>query len=232
MSNASPQGYTARPKADRSRGSLGTTARRGSEGRRPVWGCVVRLDPQQLRQLLNAGDRPSPPSRADCRPAAVFVLLAQRERTNLLFIRRAARGDPWSNHIAFPGGHLDPADADALEAAYRETFEEVGISREAITYLGDLGLFQTMTMKVDLRVFVGLWDAAGPLRANPAEVAQVIEVPLGWLLREHKRLEFDAQPSDQLGERLVYPLADTTIWGLTARIVHYLLEMIRPIASV
>lgn len=191
----------------------------------------MRVDPQQLRQLLGAADRPSPPSRADCRPAAVFVLLAQRQRTNLLLIRRADRGDPWSNHIALPGGHLDPADADALEAAYRETFEEVGISREAITYLGDLGDFQTMTMKVDLRVFVGLWDAVGPLRADPVEVAQVIEVPLGWLLREHKRLGFAAQPGDRLGDRLVYPLADTTIWGVTARIIHYLLEMVGPVAS-
>ncbi len=188
------------------------------------------LDPQHLRRLLGAVDRPGP-TGDDCRPAAVFVLLAQREQTNLLLIRRAARGDPWSNHIAFPGGHVEPTDADALQAAYRETLEEVGIAREHITYLGDLGHFLTMTMSVELRVFVGLWDAARPPRPNPVEVAQVIEVPLGWLLLEHRRLGFGSQPRDRLGENLVYPLADTTIWGVTARIIHYLLELIGPLGS-
>lgn len=192
----------------------------------------MRFDPQQLRQLLDVADRPSPPSREDCCPAAVFVLLAQREQTNLLLIRRADRGDPWSNHIAFPGGHLDSTDADALEAAYREAYEEVGIRREAITYLGDLGVFQTMTMNVEVRAFMGLWDGVGPLRMDPLEVAQLIEVPLGWLLQQHKRLEFAAQPSYQLGDPLAYPLADTTIWGVTARIMHHLLEMISPITTV
>ncbi len=191
---------------------------------------VLLLDPQHLRRLLSTADRPRP-SADDCRPAAVFVLLAQREQTNLLLIRRAARGDPWSSHIAFPGGHVEPTDADALQAAYRESYEEVGIAREAIAYLGDLGHFQTMTMRVELRVFVGLWDTALPPQPDPGEVAQVMEVSLGWLLREHRRLGFDSQPRDRLGENLVYPLADTTIWGVTARIIHYLLELIGPLGS-
>ncbi|HUU82828.1 MAG TPA: CoA pyrophosphatase [Phycisphaerae bacterium] len=194
-------------------------------------GIVVRLDVQQLGRLLDAADQPAPPDGPECPPAAVFVLLAQRQQTNLLLIRRADRGDPWSDQIAFPGGHLEPGDAGALQAAYRETFEEVGISPDAITYLGELGHFQTRTTKVDLRAFVGLWDGAGPLRTDPVEVAQVIEVSLGWLLREQKRLGFAGRPEHRLGDRLAYPLGDTAIWGVTGRIIHHLLEMIGPIIS-
>jgi 8-oxo-dGTP pyrophosphatase MutT (NUDIX family) len=190
----------------------------------------MRLDLRELRRLLASADVPSAPRGEDHRPAAVFVLLAEREQTNVLLIRRADRGDPWSNHIAFPGGHLDPTDGTALQAAYRETLEEVGIGPEAITYVGDLGHFQTRNAKVDLRAFVGLWDGFGPMQLNPAEVAQVIEVSLAWLWREHERLGFSAQPGPGIGDRLVYPLSEAPIWGVTARIIHRLLEMIEPVA--
>ena len=197
----------------------------------------MRVDPPQLQRAIEQAHRQSAASSAAHRQSAVFALLvdreqgldrpkARQEQTNLLLIRRADRGDPWSNHIAFPGGHLAPTDADALEAAYRETLEEVGIRPEAITDLGDLGHFETATEQVDLHVFVGLWDGAGPLRVDPVEVAQVIEAPLGWLLGEHRRQGFAGRSVDQLGDALVYPLADTAVWGVTARIMHHLLELI------
>jgi 8-oxo-dGTP pyrophosphatase MutT (NUDIX family) len=156
----------------------------------------------------------------------VFALLADREQTNLLLIRRADRGDAWSSHIAFPGGHLEPVDAGPLEAAYRETYEELGIRRDAITRLGDLGHFETGNARVDVHAFVGLWSTAEPLQPNPVEVAQTIEVPLAWLLQQHEQLGFTSTPAEDLGKWLAYPLADTEIWGVTARIVHFLLELI------
>ncbi|MCH7813448.1 MAG: CoA pyrophosphatase [Planctomycetes bacterium] len=186
----------------------------------------MHIDPQQLGRLLAQADRPPPPDDADHRQAAVFVLLVDRERTNLMLIRRADRGDPWSNHIAFPGGHLEPGDADALAAAHRETFEEVGIGPDDITPLGDLGHYQTGDNRVDLHVYVGQWHPTGPLRVNAAEVAQVIEVPIASLLAEHHARGYAARTTDQLGHHLLYPLADTAIWGVTARILHHLLELI------
>ena len=49
--------------------------------------------------------------------------------TDILFIKRAEKpGDPWSGHMAFPGGHLEPKDADLKEhVACRETLEEIGL---------------------------------------------------------------------------------------------------------
>ena len=188
------------------------------------------VDVAEVGRIIEASVRPVAVG-SDYRPAAVFVLLTQREQTNMLLIRRADRGDPWSNHIAFPGGHIDPSDADALEAAYRETREEVGIERRAVSYLADLGHFQTHHLKVDLHAFVGLWSGQGPLRVNPAEVAQVIEVPVGELLRQHRASGFAVRSADQLGDRLVYRFADMTIWGVTARIIYHLLNLIAPLHS-
>ncbi|MHC4090966.1 MAG: NUDIX hydrolase [Planctomycetota bacterium] len=189
----------------------------------------MRIEAQQLREVIAHADKPDVPISPTYRRTAVFALLVNREQTNLLLIRRADRGDPWANHIALPGGHIAPTDADALATAYRETSEEVGIEPDAITYLGDLGHFQTGNRPVDLQVFVGLWNAAGPLRVDRTEVAQVIEVSLGWLVREHQRRGFASLSGGQLGDALVYPLADaadTTIWGVTARIIHHLLGLI------
>jgi len=184
----------------------------------------VPLNPEALRSLLDAADLSSSHPAGPTRRAAVFALLVPREHTNLLLIRRADRGDPWSNHLAFPGGHLEPTDSSALAAAYRETEEETGIPPDAITCLGELGHFQTWTKPVDVHAFVGLWNAAGPLRVNPTEVAEVLEVSWSRLVREHEAQGFAGRGVDELGLTLVYPLGGLEIWGVTARMIHCLIE--------
>ena len=57
----------------------------------------------------------------------------------VLFIERAKRiGDPWSGHMAFPGGRVEGDDADSQRTAERETFEEVGIDLRAAELIGRL----------------------------------------------------------------------------------------------
>jgi peroxisomal coenzyme A diphosphatase NUDT7 len=201
---------------------------------------------EMLRRLLAIIEPlPAPSELFDaraCRLAVVFALLVPRDETNLLFIRRADLGDPWSGQIAFPGGHVESTDADPLATGYRELAEEVGIQPEAVTYLGDLGHFPTQTTRVVVRAFVGLWDGLQPAHANPAEVAGICEVPLAHLLAHHQiiaryqREESHLSPREQAGPRLVYRLTpsalaaiakpDAVIWGVTARILHHLLSLI------
>ena len=63
------------------------------------------------------------------RHAAVALMLRERSgRLELLVIQRAEKaGDPWSGHMALPGGRREPGDRDAYDTARRETLEEVGI---------------------------------------------------------------------------------------------------------
>jgi len=72
--------------------------------------------------------------------AVALVLREARGEPEVLFIERAHHeGDPWSGHMAFPGGGVEPGDADAQAAAERETLEEVGIHLGDAERIGRLG---------------------------------------------------------------------------------------------
>ncbi|MGH7466016.1 MAG: NUDIX domain-containing protein, partial [Longimicrobiales bacterium] len=89
------------------------------------------LDEPRIARLRRAFE--SRPARAadrlpEQREAAVAILVRPRDALELLLIRRAElHGDPWSGHIALPGGRRAPDDADLLATACRETEEEVGV---------------------------------------------------------------------------------------------------------
>src|SRR4249920_2600283 len=86
---------------------------------------VITL-PDIERRLANYEAQLSP-IRPSTRQAAVAIILRERLRegdragtnvTDLLFIRRAEKsGDPWSGHMAFPGGHIELSDGSLLDAA-------------------------------------------------------------------------------------------------------------------
>ncbi len=159
----------------------------------------------------------------------MFALFVDRAETHLLLIRRAEQPtDPWSGQIAMPGGHVEVGDANSTEAAYRETAEEVGIGKESIQLLGDLGIFATQIREVTVSVFVGLWDGIAKPLPNQAEVANIFEVPVGQLLGHHFGEGFHDRSPEELGRGLEYPSDNGTIWGVTARILYHLLDLIGP----
>ena len=108
-----------------------------ASGRRPA---VAAAEVAANRTRINPAACPPPqslknhPAGEDDDPsliwAAVAVVLAP-DPDAILLIRRAERtGDPWSGHIALPGGRREPADPDLVATAIRETGEEVGIALE------------------------------------------------------------------------------------------------------
>jgi len=91
-----------------------------------------------------AGTAPDQIPETDCGiRAAVALILRNRPDgapgVEALFVRRArVEGDPWSGHVALPGGRADPGDADLLDTARRETLEETGLTFEREDCLGRL----------------------------------------------------------------------------------------------
>lgn len=200
---------------------------------------AFRVEPEKFRRDLAQRGEVAITMDTGQRLATVFALFVDRAETNLLFIRRAELGDPWSGQIAFPGGHVQADDRDALAACYRELAEEVGIPRAAVDCLGSLGCFSTQTHRVVVKVFVGWWDGAARPLADPVEVAEVFEVPVAHLLALHHRQGFDRRTAEEVGDRLIYSVPspssktpddpNAAIWGVTARIIHCLLSTITAI---
>ena len=131
--------------------------------------------------------------------AAVAAMLRPGEGgAEFLFIHRAEDPrDPWSGHMAFPGGRVDSGDTDPLAAAVRETREEVGLDLESIAErigrLSDvaaIGRGRPMNMVINPYVFAA---ESVPAMTPNYEVAEVVWVPASFLADHRNRESMDYQ---------------------------------------
>ncbi len=149
----------------------------------------------------------------------------------LLFIRRAeVEGDPWSGHVAFPGGRMDPEDDGPWGAALREVREELGLELAPLgRRLGELPNQLTLPLmgrRMVVHPYVVAARELPPLTPND-EVARVLWVPLRDLLDGVGR---DTMTWEWQGQSLVLPcrrLEGEVLWGMTLRMVEDLLRIWR-----
>jgi 8-oxo-dGTP pyrophosphatase MutT (NUDIX family) len=191
--------------------------------------AVPGTTPDPLQRLVDALAAREPRLLDALEPwerASVGVVV--RPGHDLLFIRRAAReGDPWSGHMAFPGGRMDPGDPHTRAVAARESWEEVGLDPEDGHYLGQLDDIESPTRPGRRRLVISahVWalDHDPALDLNH-EVQRVHWVGLPRLLTREGRGQM---PWEWGGQRIRLPvvhLDGADIWGLTLRIVDGMLE--------
>lgn len=166
--------------------------------------------------------------------ASVAAILRQRpgeDGAELFFIQRAEHpNDPWSGHIAFPGGRHEPSDASLLATAMRETKEEVGLDLARAELLGRLPDVPAFSRSKRGRLVVTPWLFAlrEPLDVvpNTAEVAAAIWMPFATLARGEGRgtysFEYDGKPYEMPCIRL--GAEQRVLWGMTYRMLETLLE--------
>jgi len=167
----------------------------------------------------------SPINAADNDPslvwAAVAILLTP-DPDSILLIRRADRsGDPWSGHMALPGGRREPEDPDLAVTAMRETMEEVGIGLKPEDLAGRLEDVIPRTPRlppIAVRPFVFVLPARPPTQLNP-EVAQASWVALDHLLRPDTRHPVQLEVGGQTRQVPAYQLENAIVWGMTERIL-------------
>jgi len=160
------------------------------------------------------------------RPASVSLLLFGEKATRILAILKADHiGYVWRNQVALPGGRVDKKDPDALHAAIRELGEELNISAENVEYIGSLGHFQTLQNTV-IEVFVGFWNQRDAICFDPQEIARVLEIPFESIIKTHFEKRLNGRMPAM--EELLYPAEDLVVWGVTAKILHYFIELLYP----
>ncbi len=161
--------------------------------------------------------------------AAVAVILASEPET-VLFIRRAERaGDPWSGHMALPGGRRQAPDEDLVATATRETEEEVGLllgPAQLIGGLDDVVPRTPVLPPIAVRPFVFLLPQTPPLILNP-EVAAADWVPLDRLLAPDTYRTIRIQIRGETRDMPAYHLDGGVVWGMTERVITGLLAHLR-----
>lgn len=163
--------------------------------------------------------------------ASVLVPLVDRpEGLSVLLTQRTAHLRDHAGQVSFPGGRVEPTDADAIDTALREAEEEVGLARRQVEVMGTLHPYSTVTNFVVTPV-VGLVRPGFELRLDPFEVASAFEVPLAYLMtpanhRRH-RFEHEGQERHFLSMHWEGVAADGRqetyfIWGATASMLRNL----------
>jgi 8-oxo-dGTP pyrophosphatase MutT (NUDIX family) len=184
------------------------------------------------RSLVPAGavSAVAVPNVRDAAVAAIFRV-ASHDALELLMIERASyAGDPWSGHIAFPGGRREPYDVTLLDTALRETREETGVDiLTAGRVLGALERVDPLSPSLpplSIAPFVALLTREVSLSIND-EVAGAFWVPLAALQHVDASREVEVTLSNGTARRVrAFVHGGYTIWGLTERILRDLLSRV------
>jgi 8-oxo-dGTP pyrophosphatase MutT (NUDIX family) len=163
------------------------------------------------------------------RAAVALVLRDAADGPDVLLIERAKHPeDPWSGHMAFPGGRVDPGDRHPRAAAERETLEEVGLSLTGAERLGRLDDLEGRHAGRPLPLVISAWiyhvPEPGPLVPN-YEVAEALWVPVTRLIDPASHVEYPTPIGGYPGILVGEPDRHI-VWGLTYRFLEIFLERV------
>ncbi len=167
------------------------------------------------------------PRRGALAPAAVLIPLCQNSgESYIIFTKRNELLNYHSGQISFPGGGWQEGDADMLETALRECWEEIGLQPDAVEVLGELDDMPTYTTNFLITPYVGFIPYPYNFLIRPEEVEEIIEVPLNVLL-DARNFREELHPIEGvLVPHYFFDYGSRVIWGATARILKQFLEIV------
>lgn len=180
------------------------------------------------------------------RSAVLIPLVKKEDGLHILFEVRASHMRKQPGDVSFPGGQIDETDQSIVDAALRETFEELGIEQHTVEVIEQVSPL-IMSMAFVVYPVVGIIPDAARYEVNKDEVEEVFTVPLQWLIDNEPYLHqvaLTARPSEdfpydkiasgreykwreQHMDEYFYDYNGRTIWGLTARILTYFIQTLK-----
>lgn len=182
----------------------------------------------KIRAALTNAANETPDQGSKPQAAVAAIVRSNSEDLEILFIRRSHRqGDPWSGHLAFPGGRLEKEDASSKEAAERETLEEIGLSLERAEYLGPLKSLTGLTLPVSVSAFA-YFIPETPSFTFSEEVQSAFWTSFSDLTDPNRRTSYELEGSNesQSFEAIdVLGPSDPVLWGITYRFTQQLVSL-------
>jgi 8-oxo-dGTP pyrophosphatase MutT (NUDIX family) len=158
--------------------------------------------------------------------AAVLVPVTDRPEPGVILTRRTETMKRHAGQVAFPGGRIDPEDADAVAAALREAEEEIALPRAQVAVVGTSDQYRTVTGYLVTPV-IGVVPPDRTFIPNAAEVAEVFEVPLDFLLDSGNHLEASVEWQGHVRHYYEIFWEEHRIWGATAAMIVNLSRRLR-----
>ncbi|WP_312856082.1 NUDIX hydrolase [Anoxybacteroides tepidamans] len=204
------------------------------------------MDMEQIIQKLQHRT-PSPIGMNEFVKYAVLLpLIEKNDEIHILFEVRSFQLRRQPGEICFPGGKVDACDRNEQEAAIRETCEELGVEKSSISNVFPLD-YLISPFGMIVYPFVASLSRSHLIKPNHEEVAEIFTVPLSFFQQtqpEVYHVHFQAQPEPNFPfdkipdgknyrwrprqiEEYFYYYEDKVIWGLTAKIVHHFIDVIR-----
>lgn len=154
----------------------------------------------------------------DPTPAAVLVTIVDRPQPSVLLIRRPDTMRRHPGQVAFPGGRVDPTDIDDIDAALREAEEEIALPRALVEIVGIGDRYRTGSGFIITPV-IGVIPPDLPLVPEPAEVAEIFEAPLDFLLEPANHIEQTVEWQGRDRHFFEIQWGQQRIWGATAAMI-------------
>lgn len=164
--------------------------------------------------------------------ASVAAVLREGAKgAEVLLIQRAVHpNDPWSGHMAFPGGRRDPGDDHLLATAMRETREELGLDLDLAEHLGHVDDLQAVargrTLDLVIRPQVFIWTGDVPKLTPNYEVADTLWAPIGPMIAGEIDTVRPWTEGTQTYRLPAYDVGGRIVWGLTYRMLRTLFTVV------
>lgn len=155
------------------------------------------------------------------RAAAVLIVLSEGESDNTLEVLLTKRASHLKHHpsqISFPGGKAEKVDNSIIDTALRETYEEVGISPQSLTVIGQMPPYQTIS-GFYITPVIALSTSALNYKLDSNEVDEVFHVPLKHFLTTNDHHVITSSRKGKTHDVHFYPYHGRNIWGATAVIL-------------
>jgi 8-oxo-dGTP pyrophosphatase MutT (NUDIX family) len=187
----------------------------------------MRVEMDAVRQAFGSGRTNAFDAVPVGRHAVVAAILRDSPQgAEVLLIRRAEHElDPWSGHMALPGGHADAGDDSLVATAVREISEEVGLDLlEHAELLGRLPEMLAVPRQLAIHPLVFALETGHEPLANPAEVQEVVWSALAHLRSPKAQISHELSTPQQRYRFPAFDVGGRVVWGLTYRILGELLD--------